>query len=405
MTNTIGVPGSGEPVTGIADAVVRSLEITTVAEDEKPLAPRSVVPGEKEYRWTRLLADAGAQLSASLDVTVSLDAVSSLAVEQVADYAMVHLKVGEEVRTVAVHHAGGQEELVWDVLRRCQTDPEPPHGFPPVMRSGQPELLSEIDDEVLSSCAVDDEHLEMLKALELRSMICVPMTLRNEVVGALTLAAADPGRVYDAEDLALATELARRCAAAIDNARLYEEAKEAIAARDEFLSVAAHELRTPLAALLLTIHGVERAAQRLDDEQLRKRVARLPRQLETLAQLVERLLDVSRIRAGRVGIGTREMDLALLIRDVAERFRAAAAQVDSSIDVQTPEGEVLGVWDHPRLDEVLTNLLGNAIKFAPGSPIEIRLSADETDVCFSVRDHGIGIPPEKLPFVFDRFER
>ena len=156
---------------------------------------------------------------------------------------------------------------------------------------------------------------------------------------------------------------------------------------------------------MLSIHGVERAAERLGDEQLAQRVARLPRQLEALAQLVERLLDVSRIRAGRVGIGTREMDLAVLVLEAVERFRAAAAQVGSTIDAQVPPDEVIGVWDRPRLEEVLNSLLGNAVKFAPGAPIEVRVTADDENVYLTVRDYGIGIAPEKLPFIFDRFER
>src|SRR3989338_6679268 len=110
-------------VPGIVPAlkqVENSPEIATPPEDENLLAARWTAPGEKESRWTRLLADGGAQLSASLDVTVSLDAVSALAVEQVADLGMVHLRLDGEVRTIAVHDAGGREEMVWDILRRCR---------------------------------------------------------------------------------------------------------------------------------------------------------------------------------------------------------------------------------------------------------------------------------------------
>src|ERR1041385_9086222 len=99
---------------------------------------------DKTHRWTQLLADAGGQLATSLDVAVSLDAVAALAVTRVADWAAVHRKEGEEVTTIAVHHAEGKEELVWDALGRCRPAP---HGYLQVIRTGEAELLADIDDE------------------------------------------------------------------------------------------------------------------------------------------------------------------------------------------------------------------------------------------------------------------
>ena len=182
---------------------------------------------------------------------------------------------------------------------------------------------------------------------------------------------------------------------ALENARLYQAAREAVAVRDEFLSVASHELRTPLTAMLLTVQGLERVVQRSQD---------VAQQLGRLIKLVDSLLDVSRIAAGRMEISTEEFDISALAKEVAARFLEAARENGSTLVVRAPD-RLVGVWDPMRVDQVLTNLLSNAVKFGAGKPIELALQGDDAAVRLVVADRGIGISKDKIASVFERFER
>ena len=359
---------------------------------------------EKEHRWLQFLAEAGSRLSASLDLDQTLSAVAKLTVPQLADLTSVHLKEGDVVRTVEVCHAGGKEEVVRELLHRYPPDSTFPHGYARVISTGQPELWPSVGKEALTAAAVDGEHLRLLLEVGLEAQICVPLISRGEVLGAMTLAMAGSNRRYGREDLDRAMELARRCASAIDNARLYQKAQQAIVAREEFLSVASHELRTPLASMMLGLENVERAVRRLGAEPLGAKFERLMQQFENLSELIDRLLDVSRLSAGKLDLTPEELDLAALVREVLSRFEDSARQVGAALQVRAP-GELKGRWDRMRVEQVVTNLVGNALKFCAGKPVEVTLEGEAEQVRLVVRDHGIGIPKLKLPLIFDRFER
>jgi signal transduction histidine kinase len=324
-------------------------------------------------------------------------------VPQVADWAAVHVSGGPE-ETVAVAHAGGKEDRGWELLRRYPPDPNLPHGYPYVIRTGQPDLVPDVTPTILREVAVDDEHVRLLTEIGLTSWLCLPLTIRGETYGAVSLAMAESRRRFSSDDVERMLEVARRCSTAIENARLYQLAQEAIELREEFLSVAAHELRTPIAAILLTLFGVQRQAQEAKLEVLVAKVSHIIQQFDRLTALVDRLLDVSRIRAGKMEIKPEPCDLAKLVRDVAARYSEAATRAGCALTVHTPEAAP-GSWDPVRLEQVLNNLLGNAIKFCAKTPIEVVLTANDSGVALSVRDHGLGIAPERLPHIFERFER
>ncbi len=182
-----------------------------------------------------------------------------------------------------------------------------------------------------------------------------------------------------------------------------EQAQEALRERDEFISVAAHELRTPLTALQLKLQGVERALRGTDRKEI-LRVEAAVRQTERMARLIDRLLDVSRIAQGRLEMAREEMDLAALVRQVAEDFREPAAQARAPLQLELPES-ARGTWDRLRIEQVLVNVLSNAVKYGAGKPIRIRLGGDGERVRLEVTDQGIGISAEDLGRIFGRFER
>jgi signal transduction histidine kinase/AmiR/NasT family two-component response regulator len=360
---------------------------------------------EQEQRWSQFLADASAAVSASLSVEATLQAVARLAVPERADVAAVHLKDDQGIRTVAIFHVAGLEEKFWKVLGRFPANPELPHGFPEVIRTGKPELLAEITPAILEAVSGNDaETLRELRGLDVHAQLCVPLIIRGEPAGAITLLMTESRRRYTEDDLERAMELARRCASAIDNARLYQLAQDAVRSRDEFLSVAAHELRTPLSALMLSLHTVHRTALQQGEDAMVKKSINLLKQCERLSALVDRLLDVSRITSGKLELRLEHVDLAKLVRETCDTMKEAAERAGSPLVVAVPES-VTGSWDPLRIAQVVTNLLSNAIKFSSAEPIEVTLDATDGQALLAVRDHGTGIAPERLPFIFERFER
>ncbi|HET9594986.1 MAG TPA: PAS domain-containing sensor histidine kinase [Anaeromyxobacteraceae bacterium] len=190
--------------------------------------------------------------------------------------------------------------------------------------------------------------------------------------------------------------------------QLVAELRQALEARDEFLSVASHELKTPLTALNLHVDGVLRYASHLAPEALapalRDKLAAIERQGRRIASLVNDLLDVSRIRAGRMELALEEVDLSDVAREVVERVRGEAALAGCELDVWAPPG-VVGRWDRNRLDQVVTNLVSNAIKYGKGKPVAVRVERGAGVARLAVADQGIGIDPAHHELIFQRFER
>jgi signal transduction histidine kinase len=208
-------------------------------------------------------------------------------------------------------------------------------------------------------------------------------------------------RRYLPHDLEIAEELARRAALALDNARLYRQAQEALRAREEFLSVAAHEIRGPVTAIHLAAQTIRRGKRA---ESLPGLLGVVEREDRRLSQFVDELLDLGRIREGRLRLQYETVSLGEVARDVARRQDTDLIRSGSSLSLVTEE-HVVGQWDRFRVEQVASNLLSNAIKFGLGRPIEIIIRARGGRAFLIVKDHGIGIEPDVLPRLFKPFER
>ncbi|WP_375769622.1 ATP-binding protein [Archangium gephyra] len=360
----------------------------------------------------RFLAQASALLATSLDYEDTLRRVATLAVPVLADWCGVDVvdERGQVHRLINVHRDPEKVRLSEEVHRRYPIDPDATVGVPQVLRTGEPLLIPEISEEALVHYARDAEHLRMLRELGLRSYLAVALRSRERVLGALTLVRAESGQNYGQEELRLAGDLARRAALAVDNALLYREAQKAIGLRDGFLQVAAHELRTPVTALKLNVQALVGCTRREEawSERTVARLTGLERGVGRLGVLVDELLDVSRITSGRLVLHPEELDLAGLVREVAERFRSEAERAGCALRVRGP-GPVVGQWDRLRLEQVLSNLLSNALKYGAGQPVEVALSTSPSTsggrVLLRVRDEGIGIDAAAQGRIFERFER
>lgn len=224
------------------------------------------------------------------------------------------------------------------------------------------------------------------------SAMHVALAARGHVLGVLTFVSTTPERVYGPADLFLAEEIGRRAALALDNARLYAAAQEAVRARDVMLGFVAHDLRDPLHSMLMHVH---RSRQSLDA---------LHRNADWMLRLVKDLLDVSRLDGGALALERTSIAADQILGEVLEARRPAAAQ--AAIDLQA-DGErgLPCVWaNHDRLLQVLDNLVQNALKFTPrGGRVMLSAKHDDCAVLFAVTDSGIGIAPDDIPHVFDRF--
>jgi PAS domain S-box-containing protein len=232
------------------------------------------------------------------------------------------------------------------------------------------------------------------------SCISVPLLSRGERLGALAFVA--PGeRRYSEPDLQLAIDLAVRVELALANARLYRQAREALAARDEFLSVAAHEIRGPLTSLRLAVQSLQKGPP---PEVAVTMLSVIDREDRRIARFVDELLDVSRIRSGQLEYVFAPVDLVEVAREAAARLAPQLASAGSPLQIVTP-ATLVGSWDRGRLDQVVTNLLSNAVKFGLGKPIELAVTGDEKTAKVVVSDGGIGVPEEARERIFAPFER
>jgi PAS domain S-box-containing protein len=323
---------------------------------------RDVTERERLLRRALFLADA-TRLLASLDVEPALDSVAHIAVPFLGDGCAVDL-LGD----------GGPRRLL--AVSRDPTQPIHP----------------ELHRSVLAG------HSAIYGVGE-RSYMATPLLVKGALVGAITFSAS-ASRRYTPEDLELAEELARRAALSVENARLYRGAQEALQARDEFLSIAAHEIRGPVTSMHMAVQGI-----------LSGKFSPSPRVLEIiqredrrLARFVDELLDIGRIRGGRMQFTYEEVDLSAVVRDAAAGASAELARSGSSLSI-TIEAQCVGHWDRFRLEQVVANLLSNAIKFGLGKPIAVSVTAHDGRASLTVKDQGIGITPDMHQRIFLPFER
>jgi PAS domain S-box-containing protein len=350
------------------------------------------------------LSEASAALGESLDYTETLTRVAQLCVPALADWCAVDvLEDMDQVNRVALAHADPEgTALVEEIQRRWPPDPASPSAARQVIDAGAP-LHMQITDDLLQEVAHDTDHLALIRQLDLREVLVVPLTARGRVLGALSVANAGMADPFTPEEIELVEELGRRAGSAIDAAKLMSEANEALRQRDDVLAIASHDMRTPLAAVRgyaqLALRHVSR--EPTDLAPLQRWLSDIDESANRLTGLVSELMDVSLLRGGRkVPLQLEPTDLVALVNDRV-REHAGSADERHAFKVSTDVAEVIGNWDASRLGRVLDNLLGNAIKYSPdGGTIDVKISADGTHGSVAVTDHGIGIAPSDISRIF-----
>jgi PAS domain S-box-containing protein len=361
---------------------------------------------EAAGRRASFLADVGTLLSASFDYGSSYRELARLAVPELADYCLIDVVEpdgGTRRVAVAHHDPVGETHLLHDTVNPPDADPER-RPVLRVVRTGEPLLVPEFTPEMRELLSHDERHRESFLRNDLRSFIIVPLTARGRTLGAITLAMSDSGRRYAAADLAVAQDMARRAALAIDNARLYREAREAVRARDSVLGVVSHDLRNPLTAILLNADSIFNASSLSLPSWVYDGLGMIVRSAEAMEHLIRDLLDVARIESGQLRVSPQPHDPGRLVQDATELFTPLAEERGVHLVGIPPERAPLVRADRDRALQVFSNLVGNALKFTPPEGIvTVGAVSDGGAVRFWVRDTGPGIPESEFPLLFDRF--
>ncbi|MFL5384694.1 MAG: ATP-binding protein [Longimicrobiaceae bacterium] len=365
---------------------------------------RDVTARRRREERDRLLTRAGAVLAGSLDPALLPREVAALAAGPLADWCTVHVETEQGLRALGVAHAEpGRTARVIELLRAYGHAPDA-HPLTVALRTGEAQLVPVFAEGALEALIPDPQMLAAVREIGIASVIVAPMRARGRTVGSISLVRGH-GAAYDAEDLELAVELAGRAALALDNAALYEQARAAIRTREEVLAVVSHDLRNPLNAVLL-------AAVILDEyteperwsERERLQLRTIRHSAEQMTTLIHDLVEVVALEAGARVLHLERVDAGALLRSSAEMYAGLAGESGVALRVDAPP-EVPDVRaDRARLLQVLSNLIGNALKFTSrGGSVRVGAEAQGEAVRFWVADTGRGIDPQHLPHLFDRF--
>jgi signal transduction histidine kinase/CheY-like chemotaxis protein len=351
----------------------------------------------KEQQQTQgFLAEASARLANSLDYETVARRAAEFVVPRYADWCVISLNETNGEGAIpfftTTYTRDGAEEPTLAARR--------PPLIEAVLRSGRSELHPVIPGFEWLADALGPEHLEALRRVGAHSLVCVPLFAHGMKIGAIALASGRAERRYGPADLALAEDFASRLAMAIDNARLYREAQRAIRMREEVLAIVSHDLRHPLQSILM------QAQLLAEDPQSNAAGRAIVRSSRRMVRMIDDLLDIASIEAGCLSVELQPLSAARLALEALESFRSVAAERAVSLHPALPDERTRVSCDRDRILQVLSNLIGNAIQFTPnGGSITVTAEPEGGCVRFAVSDTGPGIPPEQLPYVFERFWR
>jgi signal transduction histidine kinase/CHASE3 domain sensor protein len=389
----------------ISGVVVTFRDVTERRELEESMA--------QQAERAQTLADAGAFFSSNIDPVWVTQAIAERTAEVLGDWAAVILKSNDsrELRVASLYHRDmASLGLAWSyIYRQPLVVGEGIIGQ--VVQTGYPSLTASVGGQQRGE-AFSVAGAVSATPMKLASLLILPLQTRREILGALLIAANDSERAMTDENLPLAELLAERAALAIENAKLYTEQVEArrkvedlSRLKDEFLSIASHELRTPVTS----IKGYTQLAKTLiregdlttSEEYLEIALD----QIDRMSRLILELLDVSRIETGRLEIRRDAIDWPAFVRDVVHRHHTAVSDRRFHLNLPSKTQRVV-TGDRDRLEQVLGNLLENAVKYSPdGSDITVNVDERGDHIVTAVCDRGIGIPADEIHQVFERFHR
>jgi PAS domain S-box-containing protein len=357
----------------------------------------------------KFLTDTTSHLSSSLDYEAELDKLASTLVPKFADWCMIDIKdekTGLLQRTVTAHSSSATERILAEIRRDYPPREGMGHPIWEVIRTGQPLLFGDAKEaeETLSRVAYGEEHILKLRALGMQSVMIVPLSVHGKVHGTIVFVSSSADRRYDKKALVFAQEVAWRAAIAIENARLYSQATNAIVLRDNFLAVVSHDLKNPLSAISLSANVLAKftsgAEDTLGTQQIIGSIKRAARKMEVL---IADLLDIGKMEANRFTVRPVSARLGESVEEAANLLSPLANQKDMRIEVNVAH-DPAAFFEPRRVQQVLSNLIGNAIKFSPrGSTVRVEVAEREGALACTVVDNGEGVPETYRQKIFDKY--
>ncbi|MEO7822458.1 MAG: PAS domain-containing sensor histidine kinase [Gemmatimonadaceae bacterium] len=362
---------------------------------------RDISVRKKFEKRQEFLAAAGERLASSYESGEVLEHIAELAVPALADGCILENRVDDCYRAGAVAHS---DPAVEEVLRQITTSavrkPQASHPLSEVLRTRAPVLLQTGAAARVVEASTTPSYIAGMRAMNPRAALFLPLVARGQLIGVLSLFRSN--REFDRDDLGFAEDLARLAALALDNSRLLDAVRGSLRAREEIVGVVSHDLRNPVAAIKMLSRALLNAANNgspLSTENV-SLIAEAANQMDAL---IADLLDVTRLDAGKLAIAPVLADPSALLTEALRTLQPLVNEKKIALDVQIEVGLPKVVADTERIQQALSNLVGNAIKFTPpGGKIVITVRDDGGDVTVSVADTGIGIPEDQLPRVFDR---
>jgi len=385
-----------------ADAAISRLEVG--GKRLMTVVLRDITEQKRIENEERFLAEVGAVLGETLNYEDTLRNVAQLAVRDLADFCSMDV-VDQDgtVRRLKVLSRDPSKSWICNLLLRVGLDRNKPSLVRSVLENRKTVLIERLSAEMVASFTQSEEHLRTVRTVDPKSAMAVPLLVHGRLVGVISFVSSSTNRLYGPTDVRVAEELAVRAALSIENARLYGEAQNAIKTREDVLAVVSHDLGNPLANIQLAVHLL-RGFERIDEKKAREFVDKVQRSTDEMKALIADLLDFARIQSGTFSIVASADRLSHIMMPVIDRLCALAEAKQQTLEVDLPLSLPEVVVDAHRIGQVVSNLIGNAIKFTPQEGA-IRVSACQRDhqIVVSVTDTGPGIPQEHLQKIFDRF--
>lgn len=374
------------------------------------LIASDITAEKRRERHKAFLIQVKSLLISTIDYESMLDRIAGATIPYMADGCMVDILDGDKIkRIISKHHNPKIQGHLNELVQNYTPTLDSPQPASKVMRSGLPDLMKTVDNEIIKKHTIDRKHAALIDMIGIRSHIAVPLKIRGKTIGCICIYLTEGRPNYDEQDFLVAQELARDASVAIDNAKLYQEAQNAIRLRDDFISMASHELKTPITSLNLKVEVLNDLVEglKLDSEVpklMTKFLGSTNKQLQRLSRLVDDMLDISRITTGKLSLTMRHINFCTIVNEVHERFKDQLKELQIETQLYTSQ-EAMVMCDPERMDQVITNFMTNAIRYGGRKPIHLIVEQDHTRVIFKIKDHGRGIKREDQVRIFNRFER
>jgi PAS domain S-box-containing protein len=375
---------------------------------------RDITEIKKSENLLRLLNEAGEQLAATHDTNDALDKIMKLLIPSFTDWIVINeLRPDGKGHLLKMGHYDPSKMKQAEIYRKkhpIELNDRHKNSVGYALKTGQPLLIPHVTKEIMEEGNLNQEYMKIIKDLAVTSVMVIPMQIKGRITGAVSFLSCRKENIFDETDFSFVKSFCNRIALTLENTRLYEELKIEVKERievdkkkDEFISIASHELKTPVTSLKAYTQILQSTFDDGNNPQAVEMLSKMDKQIDKLTKLIVDLLDVTKIDKGEMIFEMEEFDFNEMVKEIAEEMQRTTKTHQIVLDLN-PCDPVKG--DRNRIGQVIVNFISNAIKYSPDSDgIVIKTSCENNKVKLSVLDKGIGIPAGEQEHIFRRFFR